>query len=172
MKALDLFCGYKIQEDGSIISPAGKSLTPQKTRQGYMRIEIAGRKYSVHRLLADAFIPNPGNKPQVNHIDGNKANNTLSNLEWVTQRENQLHAYKIGLQVGFRKAVPLSISHKRALCGSRWNYERHIYRLDGLTFYKLEAAASNFGVSEQTILNRCKSGRWPGWLKTVELRAA
>lgn len=53
---------------------------------------------ALHRLVAEVFIPNPLNKPQVNHIDGNKQNNCASNLEWVTQSENTIHAYKLVLQ--------------------------------------------------------------------------
>lgn len=70
--------------------------------KGYMRVDLVDnqgkRKYlGVHRLVAMAFIPNPENKPQINHVDGRKDNNVLDNLEWVTNAENQKHAYRTGL---------------------------------------------------------------------------
>lgn len=55
---------------------------------------------AVHRLVAKAFLPNPHNKPQINHIDGNRDNRSVTNLEWATQHENMIHAYRIGLRYG------------------------------------------------------------------------
>lgn len=63
------------------------------------------KQFYVHRLVATLFIPNPDNKPQVNHIDGNKSNNIVSNLEWVTISENQRHAVRIGLKKGRKGSV-------------------------------------------------------------------
>lgn len=51
----------------------------------------------VHRLVGGAFIPNPEKKPQINHIDGNRKNNNAKNIEWVTNKENSIHAHRLGL---------------------------------------------------------------------------
>lgn len=61
-------------------------------------LEGKSKACKVHRLVAEAFLPNPDNKPQVNHIDGNTLNNKVDNLEWCDNSQNQLHAYKIGLK--------------------------------------------------------------------------
>lgn len=61
----------------------------------YNRVDIKKKNYFVHRLVAELFIENPLNKPQVNHIDNNGLNNNLSNLEWVTNSENQIHRFKL-----------------------------------------------------------------------------
>ena len=72
---------------------------------GYIRVFIHDKTYALHRLIALTFIQNPNNKQQVNHIDGNKTNNCLDNLEWVTNEENQIHKFKIGLGNNFTRKI-------------------------------------------------------------------
>ena len=90
------FEDYRVTEEGDIISPYRK-LKPWLSQKGYAKVTICKKHYAVHRLVATRFIPNPENKPHVNHIDGNKLNNRVDNLEWVTEQENKTHAYRNGL---------------------------------------------------------------------------
>jgi hypothetical protein len=80
----------------------GKILKPFYVTKNYLHISLFKKNYSMHRLVAEHFIPNPNNLPQVNHIDGNKSNNHYSNLEWVTNRENVSHYYKCGDTAGIQ----------------------------------------------------------------------
>jgi hypothetical protein len=72
---------------------------------GYIRVFIYNKTYALHRLIAFAFLENLENKEQVNHIDGNKLNNCVSNLEWVTNQENQIHKFKIGLGNNYTRKI-------------------------------------------------------------------
>ena len=80
-----------------------------KNFRGYYRVHLSRRGKNhmrfVHRLVAEAFIPNDEKKPQVNHIDGNKENNNVTNLEWVTNQENNIHAFDIGLKQGKKVVI-------------------------------------------------------------------
>lgn len=93
----------RLQKDirGRVLNYPSKPLKQALHRTNTWRIRfcVNGVKCSksVHRLVAAAFIPNPLNKPEVNHKDGNRLNNRLSNLEWVTQEENIRHAVETGL---------------------------------------------------------------------------
>ena len=100
MKPIPNFPEYSICKSGRIFSHKSKRyLTNVVGRCGYLKVTLRSqgkRKYAlVHRLLAEAYLPNPENKPEVNHIDGNRANCSLRNLEWVTPSENVRHAHKL-----------------------------------------------------------------------------
>lgn len=108
---------YGVDEDGdvySLINNAGNRRTspllmkPHTMKSGYQSLALVieddsgtkRRKFClVHRLVAETFIPNFLNKPEVNHRNGNKADNNKSNLEWVTESENAMHAFETGLRV-------------------------------------------------------------------------
>lgn len=75
-----------------------KIMKQEVSNFGYLRIHLFGHpKFFVHRLIAQAFIPNPNNKPFINHKNGIKTDNRTENLEWCTQSENRIHAFKTGL---------------------------------------------------------------------------
>lgn len=98
---------FSVSSDGKIYSKrTSKILKTQVLKSGYevFTTKIGGRAgksigFFVHKMVAETWIKNQENKPEVNHIDGNKLNNHVSNLEWVTDSENMTHAYKTGLKI-------------------------------------------------------------------------
>lgn len=99
---------YFINKNGEVFSQKrfgakGGKVKQWKDGPGYWNVRLTINKipknYKVHRLLAEAFMPNPKKLPQINHKDGVKENNSLKNLEWCTARENLRHAYEKGLKL-------------------------------------------------------------------------
>lgn len=108
-KKIKEYPNYEVSDHGSIRSLGFKFHKAKVLKPGlvgkengqYLSIQFGknGKKRYVHRLVAVTFIKNPVNKREVNHKDGNKLNNHVSNLEWVTPSENRQHAYDTGLKV-------------------------------------------------------------------------
>ena len=109
-----------------------------------------GKQHSraIHRLVAEAFIPNPEHKDTVNHIDGDKTNNSVDNLEWATRREQLTHAY----------AHSLRVSHKGSEnCNSKLSQDDvmfiRTYTVKRSRTHGIPSMAKKFGVSYETIYN-------------------
>ena len=152
-KQIDEFQNYEISDRGEVRNiQSGKVLKPWIGVGGYVYINLTNghgkpMPKRLHRLVAKAFVPNPYNKPQVNHKDGDKTNNCADNLEWVTKSENMNHAYRTGLQRTTRNGKVRSV-----VCLN-----------DGKFFSTISEASEYYGVSKSQIYwccrresNRCK----------------
>lgn len=96
-KVVKGFEKYHVNCKGEVLSPQGKILKPFIGGAGYLQVTLWNncqkKKFYVHRLVADAFVDNPCGYKEINHKDGNKKNNSATNLEWCSRKENLLHSY-------------------------------------------------------------------------------
>ena len=147
---------YMVSDMGNVLSLGGrKGSEPMKVlRQslmssGYKKVCLrkngAAKNVSVHRMVAAAFVPNPNNKSEVNHKDGDKHNNMASNLEWVTKSENALHASRVLGRKG------RGVEHSVKLTA---NEAVEIFRSSEPT----ASLAAKYGVSD-TMIRRIKQGK-------------
>lgn len=150
---------YIITKDGKIINKKnGHILKPQTNGKGYLRVSIGKQLKFVHRLVAEKYIPNPDNLPQVNHKDGNKLNNCVDNLEWVSNKDNRKHALERGLH----------------LCGEKcpWaklNKQDVIYILDNYPKMTIKDLSLKFNVNRNTISDIVHHRTWKQLKRYAEL---
>ena len=149
---------YQISNTGLVRNwETENELSPYTMSNGYMcmKFKFQGDKYPflIHRLVAEYFVPNPENKPQVNHKDGNKHNNHVFNLEWVTQSENMRHASKNGLlKPRYGSTSPFS---------KHTEYEIHkACKLMEENKLSLNTISNISGVSYETLISIRNRGKW------------
>lgn len=146
---------YEVSNTGLVRSVRVHILKPETTNRGYLRIGtyMGNNKWdhkSVHRLVAEAFIPNPDNKPSVNHKNGIPTDNRAENLEWCTAKENAQHAVDTGL-------YPIGIRNNKAkLTEAQVRTIRNMYK-EGVPVAKL---AIKYRMDESTLFDLVKYRTW------------
>lgn len=146
---------YEVSDDGRIRNAkTGREIKQFLGPDGYMRTQIAGKSRLVHRVIAKTYIPEVDGKEFVNHKDGNKQNNRVSNLEWVTRSENLQHAYAIGL-----KDISGTKNPRCKLTVEQIRFIKENYT-PGDPEYGAKALSSRFGVAHQTICAVVSGQNW------------
>lgn len=144
-KIVPEFPRYNVNEDGNVYNDKGIKLKQEKTRNGYLRVSLSNdnvkhKHLLTHRLVAESFIPNPNNLPQVNHINQNKSDNRVENLEWCTPLENLHHSGVI------EKASEAKFT--KVKCVST-----------GITYDSVKEAADTLGLHHSNIVACCNGRR-------------
>jgi hypothetical protein len=153
---------YYVTEDGDVYSNKSGKLIKMKPQlvNKYFSIYLRGeynKNFYVHRLVAECYLPNPNNLPEVNHDDGNKTNNNVSNLYWCTRSQNIKHAYDNGFKTppiaNGEKSVLSKLTNENVL----WIRENYIPRHPE---FGTRAFGKKFNMSHSQISKIIRNKRW------------
>lgn len=177
---------YQIGDNGTVLTNKRSNrnktgtLRPGNTRPGgkleygYLQVVLCrdsglgfveSKAHKVHRMVASAYVPNPNNYPEVNHLDGNKLNNNYTNLEWCTHKQNMTHAFNV---LGFKpKGMPLGYKHKastkmkqsRAKMGEKHPKFKGWYKHNHRLYVSLQDASNNNDISTTEVMRRVRAGK-------------
>ena len=148
---------YEASTDGHIRNAkTGRVLHEFVGEDGYMRTQFDGKTKLVHRVIANTFLDNPDRLPEVNHMNGDKSDNSVENLEWCTRSHNQRHAYENGLRSMSGTRNPRCRLSEDDVVFIKQNYISHDKQ------YGAAALAKRFGVAPQTICAAVHGQNWKG----------
>ena len=142
MEQILCFNDYYVTRNGEVFSKkSNKFLALCKDKAGYIGVSLSQngfyKRMYVHRIVAETFLHNEYNYKEVNHIDGDKSNNCLSNLEWCSRSQNMKHAHKIGLRKSFSNGKLLM--------------KRVIDTKTGIVYNSIKDAAKDKSLNLQTV---------------------
>lgn len=165
---------HLVSDHGRIFSWKKKRLLKlHKHNLGYLCSFIARKSRKVHRIVAEHFIPNPSNLPDVHHDDHNKKNNHVSNLKWVTRQENIIYSHLSGLRKDvsgknsfhFGRKRSAEVKRKLSLLKQGENHPKFkgYFIVEGVSHTSALAAARANGVSNPTVMRRCRNPKFINW---------
>ena len=141
----------------ALIEYKGKILKGWIQNTGYLTVSLKNKKYSVHRLIAITFIPNPNNYPIINHKDGNKLNNKVENLEWCTYKHNLMEAIKLNLiHIKYNSSTNKIRARK---IGQYTLDNKYIKTFNGSVEAQQELRKNGIKISSKNILKVCHNER-------------